>query len=371
MTGRTNSSVGGGQIKSLNNSCVVWLPLNGNINNYGNSDLTFWPAHPSIVSQEGGNIYPGCYYNLSSSGGGLVSNKAITLGNNQSFFTWMKFISLTSASNLGCSAGGQHRYTTNTGMGLNIKYVSATTGYLTVSTGTGSDRTFNAYCGKTLLTAGSWYHLGYTYDGTTIKLYVNGQLDGSYSVPNLSNPGDYITIARWAFNTTTGTPSLENNYCLVGYLQDVRIYNKALKEKEVATIYAWRPINTVRTKKVRYIKFSANGSSSNTGTHYCELEAYNEAGAIVTRGLNGAVTDGNYNSGSYTETQSITIDLKSIMDISYIKQYHYYADNRSYYYVTVEVSTDGNIWEKLFDSELMGRYTESSVGQTVICVQGP
>jgi len=59
-------------------------------------------------------------------------------------------------------------------MGITIKYVSSTTGYLSVNTGTGSARTYNTYCGTTLLQANTWYHGGYTYDGTNIRIYVNG-----------------------------------------------------------------------------------------------------------------------------------------------------------------------------------------------------
>jgi hypothetical protein len=182
VIGRTNSFISGGKIKSLNKSCVVWLPLNGNAKNYGNSDLVFSPSRPGIKSAYGGNIYPGCYCNYTYTAGGLSSDKAIELGNNQSFFCWLRFDSLMSTSNLGGSAGGQHRSSSNTGLGLNIKYVSSTTGYLTVSTGNGSTRTYNKYCGSTLLTAGGWYHLGYTYNGTNLNLYVNGKLDGTFTI---------------------------------------------------------------------------------------------------------------------------------------------------------------------------------------------
>jgi hypothetical protein len=101
MIGRTNSSMGGGKIKSLNNSCVIWLPLNGNTKNYGNSDLTFKPYDTYIWSADQGNIYPGCYYSNSHGAGNLISNKAITIGNNQSMFCWVKFNSLCADSSLG------------------------------------------------------------------------------------------------------------------------------------------------------------------------------------------------------------------------------------------------------------------------------
>jgi len=174
MLGKNNCENGNGNLVSLNNSCVVWLPLNGNLVNYGKSDLTFSKYNTGNFSKATGNIYLGCFESINYTNGGFISNKAITLGNNQSFFAWVNFTSLNSNSSLGAGIGGQHRNASNTGMGLNIRYVSSTTGYVTVSTGTGSSRTYNTYYGKTLLSSGSWYHLGYTYDGTTITLYVNG-----------------------------------------------------------------------------------------------------------------------------------------------------------------------------------------------------
>ena len=173
MVGTTNASAGGGNILSLNKACLIWLPLNGNTKNYGSSDLVFYP-NPYTSSVYPGFTYAGCYKNFIAKGGGLISDKPILLGNNQSFFCWANFDSLTANSALGAGLGGQHRMSSNIGMGLTIRYVSATTGYISVSTGTGTSRTYNTYYGNTLLHAGSWYHLGYTYDGTTICLYVNG-----------------------------------------------------------------------------------------------------------------------------------------------------------------------------------------------------
>ena len=59
-------------------------------------------------------------------------------------------------------------------MSLTIKYISSSSGYLSCSTGNGPDRTYNTYTGKTLLQANEWYHAALTYDGSTIKLYING-----------------------------------------------------------------------------------------------------------------------------------------------------------------------------------------------------
>lgn len=180
-----------------------------------------------------GKIGSTCYYNSSNNTGGLISDKKLSLGTKLSMFCWVKFSSLTSASNLGGSMGGQHRYHTNTGMGLTIKYVSATTGYLSCNTGNGSSRTYNTYCGSTLLKANTWYHVGFTYDGSAIKFYVNGNLDDTYAYSGQSNPADYIHVFTWSSNDNTYGRTLYSGYKLNGYMNDFRIYDHVLSKKEI------------------------------------------------------------------------------------------------------------------------------------------
>lgn len=180
-----------------------------------------------------GKIGSTCYYNSSNNTGGLISDKKLSLGTKLSMFCWVKFSSLTSASNLGGSMGGQHRYHTNTGMGLTIKYVSTTTGYLSCNTGNGSSRTYNTYCGSTLLKANTWYHVGFTYDGSTIKFYVNSNLDGTYDYSGQSNPADYIHVFTWSSNDNTYDRTLYSGYKLNGYMNDFRIYDHVLSKKEI------------------------------------------------------------------------------------------------------------------------------------------
>src|SRR5262249_13558923 len=48
---------------------------------------------------------------------------------------------------------------------------------------TGGD--FNSVTGTTSLQVGMWYHLAGTFDGTTLKVYVNGALEGTTSSPGV------------------------------------------------------------------------------------------------------------------------------------------------------------------------------------------
>ena len=216
-------------------SLQVWLPLNGNLNNQGLSDLTFSFVNSSNTTIDNNGKIGQCYNNNSNTAGGLISNKTINLGTNQSMFCWINFTSLMSNSSLGGGLVSQHRYSSNIGMGLTIKYVSASTGYLSVNTGTGSARTFNKYLATTLMNAGTWYHVGYTYDGSNIKLYVNGVCEKTQAFTGMSTPADYLTVFAWSLGGTSGS-TIHNNYLINGKLNDVRIYDHCLSSKEVEEI---------------------------------------------------------------------------------------------------------------------------------------
>jgi len=81
------------------------------------------------------------------------------------------------------------------------------------------------------IATGVWYHAFLTWDGSDIKIYFNGSL--TYS-------------AQQTVNVDTGANSFwlgrdETDYAaarLTGYLDDIRVYNRAITSEEIAAIYA-------------------------------------------------------------------------------------------------------------------------------------
>ncbi|SVE26743.1 uncharacterized protein METZ01_LOCUS479597, partial [marine metagenome] len=84
--------------------------------------------------------------------------------------------------------------------------------------------------GTTLFTAGQWYHVVGTYDGTTMRLYVNGISEDSANHTISLSSNEPLGIGNLPGNTGTSEDEFD------GKIDDVRIYNRALSAEEVAQL---------------------------------------------------------------------------------------------------------------------------------------
>ena len=133
--------------------------------------------------------------------------------------------------------GGTHTifgdgYPAATGMGFNV-VADGSKRVVAVNTGNGSSRTWGDYKGTTNLSADMWYHIGFTYNGSQIKIYVNGRLDATHNYSGQSNPADYVHIGSWARDGLSSTPTIFPHYHLIGKINDFRIYDHVLSPKEI------------------------------------------------------------------------------------------------------------------------------------------
>lgn len=198
-------------------SLQVWLPMNGNLNNQGLSGVTV--TNNGATVDNNGKIGK-CY--------SFGSNKRITLttpsnlnSKNISFSVWVKLsswntswdsiIAISFNSEWRGSIATLTRNNTDNGLVWNI------------ADGTNSARVYSA----TNLTANVWTHLACTYDGSQLKIYVNGKLDAS-SNANLS-----MNFANTSINIGSWTGS---SYPFTGFMNDIRIYDHCLSPLEVKQI---------------------------------------------------------------------------------------------------------------------------------------
>jgi hypothetical protein len=76
------------------------------------------------------------------------------------------------------------------------------------------------------LPSNTWTHLAATYDGATQRLYVNGQLAGSRPQTG--------SIATSDGTLRIGGSAIVNDEFFTGYVDEVRVYNRALTQAEIA-----------------------------------------------------------------------------------------------------------------------------------------
>lgn len=90
--------------------------------------------------------------------------------------------------------------------------------------------TSTALTSSTALSSSTWYHVVGTWDGTTMKLYVNSVQKNTttYSISGTSNSLPTLT---------TGRLGTFNGWYFNGKIDEVRIYNRALSDQEVLELY--------------------------------------------------------------------------------------------------------------------------------------
>ena len=81
---------------------------------------------------------------------------------------------------------------------------------------------------------GAWHHIVFTWDGSFLNLYFDGNSD-------VTPTSQTLTPVSNVYNLSFARNSAGNNYNWSGSLDDVRIYNRALSAAEVTALYNWRP----------------------------------------------------------------------------------------------------------------------------------
>lgn len=84
--------------------------------------------------------------------------------------------------------------------------------------------------GTTVLTTGTWYHIAFVYDGTDMRVYLNGSLD--------CTPVAYTSaIYNGNADFCVGIASDKASHTINGVIDDVAIWSRALSSTEVTALY--------------------------------------------------------------------------------------------------------------------------------------
>jgi hypothetical protein len=161
----------------------------------------------------------------------------------------------------------------------------------------------------TNIVTGAWVHLAGTYDGTNVKLYINGTLNASSTSSNFWNNGADLTIGSW--------PG-ESKF-FKGKIDDVRIWNVTRTQSEIAAAKDAQ-LTGSESGLLAYYKFN-QGSPNGTNTSISSITdavapASNGTWApfaktgttsnIVGIGISGPTTATVTNTNTYTHSNTVS-----------------------------------------------------------------
>lgn len=206
---------------------------------------------------------------------------------------------------------------------------------------------------------------------------------GEAAIINFSDMNGYIAIEISSTNIDKINQSTKVYGCGTGDLNNI-LDNKKKINKTIT------PTDLVKVSKyMRYIDVGQSGSNMNEYSHIVELEVYDINGVNRARGIiptlikgtnmnNASIaTDGDTSSNSYLDASGVNtimrFDLGGIYEISHVKLWRYYTDNRKYYKTFVYGRAGNKLEDDLYDKELCykfhdykrdGIYAETSSGKT-------
>lgn len=124
--------------------------------------------------------------------------------------------------------------------------------------GGGSANTFTVDAPRNQVKADAWNHLAISYDGETLRLFVNGAEAGAKKIGRKRVPGKQgLAIGRRQDNSGNG-------YHFRGVVDEIRFHDRALGSEEIRRIFAKPGELSSQTKAVREWSFRADGQASAT-----------------------------------------------------------------------------------------------------------
>jgi len=185
-----------------------------------------WNGTAGEVLDSAGTRHGSRVGNATTTAAGLLGRSGTFDGNGD----YVNFSSTISNASFSISAWVKPAISNEDDKGIVSLWTNSATGYMQALIG-GKARIYvngTSVEGSTLLSSTTtWYHLVGTFDGTTIKVYVNNALVGSGSAGAVSTTG----------NAQIGTYNSRVSSSFNGFIDEVGVWSRALNTTEISTLY--------------------------------------------------------------------------------------------------------------------------------------
>ena len=248
-------------------SLLIWLPMNGNLNNRGISNVSV--TNTSAASNDAGKI--GRCYRFNKNAYLSITKDPLLTVTELSFCLWLKINSFNAAWDTYVQIGKGGTSWTDYTLGL---LRNNTNSNLVFAVSDGSTSSKQSYTTPNI-TTGVWTHIACVYKSGHMMIYINGALHADNTT---------TIVPNFSAITSICVGGLVSSYKSDSFINDLRIYDHALSAKEVKEIskglIIHYPLNSQYESSLRN-KFSGDvasglvGPGSFTRTKLADERGYN------------------------------------------------------------------------------------------------
>lgn len=242
---------------NLNQGLMAWYPFNGNANDSSGNGNNPSFNNAKLTSDRFGTPNSAYKFNGFSSYIQIPNSSSLNSTNKLSFSLWINVSGFYGGSCHGnvvlskgiATAAGIYDLFFDDGPFYNFQNCSIPQ----VDTIHQSFYSAGVITKSPFISKNTWYHVVYTNDGDSARMYLNGNLIGTaYSPQTFTNTSDLVF----------GKNYQPNIYWLNGTLDDIRIYNRALNKTEIDSLYNYQPKPDLNLGLMAWYPFNGNANDS-------------------------------------------------------------------------------------------------------------
>jgi hypothetical protein len=216
------------------NGLVSWWPFNGNaIDESVNTNDGTVSGTTILTSDRFSNINSAFIWD--------GSNSPITVTNNstQNFQTGITFSVWLYQTGMYCSGCAETNYLSKGrdinlgGIALGLDHTSQKFCFTVTGNPVSTTPPNSYFLSASTINYNTWTNLIATYDGNVINIYINGVLNKSYNYNSIIP----INTENILIGKQKGTGVYSDNYNMLGKLDDIGIWNRALTPSEITGLY--------------------------------------------------------------------------------------------------------------------------------------
>ena len=176
--------------------------------------------------------------------------------------------------------------------------------------GGGSANAFTVEARHGMLKANAWNHMAMSYDGDTLRLYVNGEAAGERKIGQKRVPGhDGLAFGRRQDNCGDG-------YHFRGVIDEIRLYDRALSLAELRARFAKPEASEPVRKPVREWCFRPDGQPALTQTREQWNKSSMEVSLAAQKGTRRRRVDQTVELPGQWHEEALTLDANDIRALS-------------------------------------------------------